>query len=533
MLFLSVLLSLTKWLCYHIVKSCYQTAKKMKSYSFNFFDLSSTPLHQPSSFPTIMNCDLKDRKSQTLVCDIHSILLRNHSFFPYFMLVAFEGGSILRAFLLLCSCPLLWFLSYERKLKVMIFITFCGLKIKDMEMVARVVLPKFYMENLNFKAYEVLVSVGFRVFFSCVPRVMVEGFVKEYLNGDDVVATELDSLGCYFTGLVCKDGLVVKDWAVMDYFEDRKPDLGIGSSCFNDNHFISSCKEAYMVTNEISPTSIMSREKYPKPLIFHDGRLAFFPTPSSTLYMFMWLPFGIPLSFYRLLLGTIVYYKYGLALVSFSGILINHKGYNSNSNTTKSVTNKGVLYVCTHRTLLDPVFLSMSLRKPLTTVTYSLSKVSEIMSPIKTMSLTRDREKDRETMQRLLSEGDLVVCPEGTTCREPYLLRFSSLFAELADEIVPVAMHANVSLFYGTTASGFKCLDSFLFLMNPWPCYNIEVLEKVPREFTCAGGKSPYEVANYIQRKLGESLGFECTNITRRDKYMMLAGNEGVVKEKK
>ncbi|CAI8596498.1 unnamed protein product [Vicia faba] len=242
----------------------------------------------------------------------------------------------------------------------------------------------------------------------------------------------------------------------------------------------------------------MPREKYPKPLIF--------PTPSSTLYMFMWLPFAIPLSIYRLLLGIIVYYKYGLAWVSFSGILINLKGYNI-SNTTKSVTNKGVLYVCTHRTLLDPVFLSMSLRKPLTTVTYSLSKVFEFMSPIKTMSLTRDRKKDRETMQRLLSEGDLVVCPEGTTCREPYLLRFSSLFAELADENVPVAMNANVSLFY--------------------------VLEKVPREFTCAGGKCPYEVANYIQRELGETLGFECTNITRRDKYMMLAGNEGVVKEKK
>ncbi|KAL5077619.1 hypothetical protein RYX36_016603 [Vicia faba] len=136
----------------------------------------------------------------------------------------------------------------------------------------------------------------------------------------------------------------------------------------------------------------MPREKYPKPLIFHDGRLAFFPTPSSTLYMFMWLPFAIPLSIYRLLLGIIVYYKYGLAWVSFSGILINLKGYNI-SNTTKSVTNKGVLYVCTHRTLLDPVFLSMSLRKPLTTVTYSLSKVSEFMSPIKTMSLTRDRKK--------------------------------------------------------------------------------------------------------------------------------------------
>ncbi|WJX31833.1 amino-acid N-acetyltransferase [Trifolium repens] len=398
-------------------------------------------------------------------------------------------------------------------------------------MIARVVLPKFYMENLNLKTYEVLVSARCRIFFTSVPKVMVEGFLKEYLNGDDVIATELDTFGSYFTGLISKHGLIVKHSELMDYFGDRKPDLGIGSTCVNDHNFISYCKEAYVVTNEICPSLIMPREKYPKPLIFHDGRLAFFPTPSSTLYMFMWLPIAIPLSIYRLFLGTIVYYKWGLALVAYSGITITIKGYNNTKNNLEP--NKGVLYVCNHRSLLDPVFLSMSLRKTLTTVTYSLSKVSEIMSPIKTMSLTRDREQDRETMQRLLGEGDLVVCPEGTTCREPYLLRFSSLFAELADEIVPVAMQANVNLFYGTTASGLKWLDSFLFLMNPWPSYNIELLEKVPKEFTCAGGKSRFEVANYIQRKLGNALGFECTNITRRDKYMMLAGNEGVVHKKK
>ncbi|GAU12369.1 hypothetical protein TSUD_253200 [Trifolium subterraneum] len=400
-----------------------------------------------------------------------------------------------------------------------------------MENVSRAVLPKFYLENLNVKVYEVLASTGSKVVITSVPRVMVEGFLKEYLSVGDVIGTELHTVGSYFTGFLTDSGLVVKHRALKDYFGDRKPHIGIGTSSLHDHLFISSCKEAYVVNNEenknSTQNSIMPRDKYPKPIIFHDGRLAFLPTPSATLYMFMWLPFGIFLAIYRMLIGIFMPYKLALELGVLSGIDLNIKG----TVPTKTKQNRGVLFVCTHRTLLDPVFLSTTLSKPLTAVTYSLSKVSEFIAPIKTVRLTRNRKQDGETMQKLLREGDLVVCPEGTTCREPYLLRFSSLFAELADEIVPVAMNTHVSMFYGTTASGLKCLDPIFFLMNPKPSYHIQILGKVPKELTCGGGKSSVEVANYIQKKLGDALGFECTNLTRRDKYMMLAGNEGIVQQ--
>ncbi|KAL6905319.1 hypothetical protein ACP4OV_002920 [Aristida adscensionis] len=67
--------------------------------------------------------------------------------------------------------------------------------------------------------------------------------------------------------------------------------------------------------------------------------------------------------------------------------------------------------------------------------------------------------------------------------------------------------------------------------MNQRPEYSVQFLEPVSTE----DGKSSIEVANEVQRVLADALGFEGTALTttRKDKYLLLAGNEGVVMAKR
>ncbi|TVU22398.1 hypothetical protein EJB05_32091, partial [Eragrostis curvula] len=250
--------------------------------------------------------------------------------------------------------------------------------------------------------------------------------------------------------------------------------------------------------------------------------------------MYTFLPFAVALVAFRILAFSFLPYRVCFPVGALTGVhyrLVAGGGHASKQQEDGG--GGGRLYVCNHRTLLDPIIVAAALCKPVTAVTYSLSPVSELIAPIQTARLTRDREKDRRNMAALLARGDLVVCPEGTTCREEFLLRFSPLFGELGADVNPVALDTRVDMFYGTsTKPGAKWMDPFYFMMNPRPAYRVEFL---PCAGTAAaeddGGRreDSIDVANRVQRELGKALGFQLTGLTRKDKYMMLAGNEGVV----
>ncbi|KAK7279081.1 hypothetical protein RJT34_24125 [Clitoria ternatea] len=487
-------------------------------------------------FPTVNKCESIGREKHTVVADMDGTLLIGRSSFPYFALIAFEAGGVLRLFFYVLASPmaalLYYFISESAGIQVLIFAAMAGMKLSSIESVARAVLPKFYAGDLHPETWRVFSSCGRRCVLTANPRVMVEPFLKEFLGADMILGTEIGSYKGRATGLVCKDGVLVgkkKADALKKAFGEEPPEIGLGDRQ-TDAPFMALCKEGYIVAQNPEVKAVTS-EKLPKPIIFHDGRLVQKPTPLMALLIILWIPIGFPLACLRIAAGSLLPMSMVYHAFWALGVRVKVKGtppppVRSNSS--------GVLFICSHRTLLDPIFLSTALRRPIPAVTYSVSRLSEIISPIKTVRLSRDRATDASMIKKLLQQGDLAICPEGTTCREPFLLRFSALFAELTDELVPVAMVNRMSMFHGTTARGWKGMDPFYFFMNPSPAYEVTFLNKLPKELTCgSGNRSSHDVANYIQRVIAATLSYECTSFTRKDKYRALAGNDGTVVEKK
>ncbi|XP_047159076.1 probable glycerol-3-phosphate acyltransferase 3 [Vigna umbellata] len=473
--------------------------------------------------------------NETLVFDFEGTLLQSTSLFPYFMLAAFEAGGILRSVILFLSYPLVWLLGEDQLgLNIMVFLCFFGIR-KDTFRTGSAVLPKFFLEDIRGEGFEALMCYERKVATTQLPRIMVENFLKDYFGVEAVMAKELKSLRGFFMGVYEKKNpnkvpsCIVNGGTTGTNINNSAGMVDRNHVEFIDQGQLNQESKEDCLADEKRNCHVLSREKYPKPLIFHDGRLAFMPTLASSLVLFIWLPFGLFLCLVRFTIGIALPLNLSAPILAFTGTRTTFSRPQSTGSLVHSEEKeKGMLYVCNHRTLLDPLYVSIVLGKPLSTVTYSLSRLSETVSPIKTIRLTRDREKDREKMEKLLSLGNLVVCPERTTCREPYLLRFSPLFAEITANIIPVAIDVKVSMFYGTTASGYKCLDPFFHFLNPSPTYTIKFLGLLPQSQTCqGGGKSKIEVANFVQKEICKALGFACTNLTRKDKYLVLAGNEG------
>lgn len=131
------------------------------------------------------------------------------------MLVAFEAGGLFRSVLLFLLYPFICIVNEEIGLKIMVMVCFFGIK-KDNFRVGTSVLPKFFLEDVGLEIFEILQLGSKKIAVSNFPRVMVESFLKDYMNIDFVVGRELKLYHGYFIGIMEDNN--IKDMSFMDQF---------------------------------------------------------------------------------------------------------------------------------------------------------------------------------------------------------------------------------------------------------------------------------------------------------------------------
>jgi len=189
---------------------------------------------------------MKTPPMESVVAELEGTLVKDPDPFSYFMLIAFEASGLIRFALLLLFWPVIHLLELlgpeDAGLKLTTFIAVAGLRISEIESVARAVLPKFYMDDINMDAWRVFSQFDKRVVVTKTPRIMVERFVKEHLRADEIIGSELvvNRFG-FATGLVRDVGTI--SGRVSKLFGDEKPFLGLGRpSDSNSSSFMSICK---------------------------------------------------------------------------------------------------------------------------------------------------------------------------------------------------------------------------------------------------------------------------------------------------
>jgi glycerol-3-phosphate acyltransferase len=205
-------------------------------------------------FPPLSSYDPSALDRRTAASDLDGTLLASSSAFPYYFLVALEAGSYLRALALLLLAPLILLLytavSEPAAIALLVFATFAGLRVDDVEAVARGVLPRHYAAGVRADAWEVFrrCGAGRRVVVTASPAVMVGSFVKEFL-GAEVAGTELRTFagGRRFTGVIENVLVGERKREVVErmFAGGDMPDVGLGDR-ESDHDFMAICKVSFV-----------------------------------------------------------------------------------------------------------------------------------------------------------------------------------------------------------------------------------------------------------------------------------------------